>query len=114
MSLEKIKIINKTINILVSIIVNMQYVMTKKRFAEPQIYRILQENESGVPIPVLLKKYGISQATIYNWRNKYGGMNISEIRRINELEEENDRLKRMFADLSLENMLLKGKLEKNS
>ena len=86
--------------------------MTKKRFAESQIYRILQENENGTTIPALIKKYGISQATIYNWRVKYGGMNISEIHRLNELEEENDRLKRMFADLSLENLVLKGKLEK--
>lgn len=84
----------------------------KKRFSESQIYRILQENESGVMIPALVKKYGISQATIYNWRAKYGKMNISEIFRINELEEENDRLKRMFADLSLENLILKSKLEK--
>lgn len=87
--------------------------MAKKRFSESQIYRILQENENGTPIPLLIKKYGISQATIYNWRVKYGGMNISEIQRINELEEENDRLKRMFADLSLENLILKGKLEKS-
>lgn len=86
--------------------------MTRKRFAESQIYRILQENQAGVPIPALIKKYGISQATIYNWRVKYGDMNISEIHRLNELEEENDRLKRMFADLSLENLILKGKLEK--
>jgi putative transposase len=87
--------------------------MTRKRFAESQIYRILQENQTGVPIPALIKKYGISQATIYNWRVKYGGLNISEIHRLNELEEENDRLKRMFADLSLENLILKGKLEKS-
>jgi len=86
--------------------------MTKKRFAELQIYRILQENKSGASILSLIKKYGISQATIYNWRAKYGGMNISEIHRLNELEEENDRLKRMFADLSIENLILKGKLEK--
>ena len=86
--------------------------MTRKRFAESQIYKILQENQSGVSIPDLIKKYGISQATIYNWRVKYGSLNISEIHRINELEEENDRLKRMFADLSLENLILKGKLEK--
>ncbi|MEI8113889.1 MAG: transposase [Bacteroidia bacterium] len=86
--------------------------MTKKRFVESQIYRILQENESGVPISTIIKKYGISQATVYNWRSKYRGMNVSEIRRLNELEDENDRLKRMFADLSLENLLLKGKLEK--
>jgi len=86
--------------------------MTKKRFTESQIYRILHENESGVSIQALIKKYGVSQATIYNWRTKYGGLNISEMRRINELEEENDRLKRMFADISLENLILKGKLEK--
>jgi putative transposase len=86
--------------------------MTRKRFAESQIYRILQENQAGVPIPALIKKYGISQATIYNWRVKYGSMNISEIHRLNELEEENDRLKRMFADISLENLILKSKLEK--
>jgi putative transposase len=84
----------------------------KKRFSESQIYRILQENENGAMIPAIVKKYGISQATIYNWRAKYGKMNISEIYRINELEEENDRLKRMFADLSLENLILKSKLEK--
>ena len=87
--------------------------MVKKRFAESQIYRILQENEAGVPIQDLIKKYGISQATIYNWKIKYGGMNITEMRRINELQEENDRLKRMFADLSLENMTLKSRLEKD-
>jgi len=87
--------------------------MAKKRFAESQIYRILQENENGTTIPTLIKKYGISQATIYNWRVKYGKLNISEIHRINELEEENNRLKRMFADLSLENLILKGKLEKS-
>jgi putative transposase len=86
--------------------------MTKKRFPESQIYRILQENENGTTISALIKKYEISQATIYNWRAKYGKMNISEIYRINELEEENDRLKMMFADLSLENLILKSKLEK--
>jgi putative transposase len=93
--------------------INIKQAMTKKRFAESQIYRILQENENGTLIPALIKKYGISQATIYNWRVKYGGMNISEIHRLNELEEENDRLKRMFADISLENLILKGKLDKS-
>jgi len=86
--------------------------MAKKRFSESQIFRILKENESGISIGELITKYGVSQATIYNWRAKYGGMNISEIHRINELEEENDQLKRMFADISLENMILKSKLEK--
>lgn len=86
--------------------------MSKKRFTESEIFRILRENETGISISELIIKYGVSQATIYNWRAKYGGMNISEIHRINELEEENNRLKRMFADLSLENMILKGKLER--
>ena len=88
------------------------HAMTKKRFVESQIYHILRENEAGIPIQNLIKKYGVSQATIYNWRIKYGDMNISEIRRLNELEEENDRLKRMFADLSLENLTLRAKIEK--
>jgi putative transposase len=86
--------------------------MGKKRFTESEIFRILKENVSGMSISELIMKYGVSQATIYNWRTKYGSMNIAEIHRINELEEENDRLKRMFADLSLENMILKGKLER--
>lgn len=86
--------------------------MGKKRFTESEIFRILKENVSGMSISELILKYGVSQATIYNWRAKYGSMNIAEIHRINELEEENDRLKRMFADLSLENMILKGKLER--
>jgi putative transposase len=86
--------------------------MGKKRFTESEIFRILKENVSGMSISELIMKYGVSQATIYNWRAKYGSMNIAEIHRINELEEENDRLKRMFADLSLENMILKGKLER--
>lgn len=86
--------------------------MGKKRFTESEIFRILKENVSGMSISELIMKYGVSQATIYNWRAKYGSMNIAEIHRINQLEEENDRLKRMFADLSLENMILKGKLER--
>lgn len=86
--------------------------MGKKRFTESEILRILKENEAGMSISELIMKYNVSQATIYNWRAKYGSMNISEMHRINELEKENDQLKRMFADLSLENITLKEKLER--
>lgn len=86
--------------------------MSKKRFTESEILRILKENEAGMSISELIMKYSVSQATIYNWRAKYGSMNISEMHRINELEKENDQLKRMFADLSLENITLKEKLER--
>jgi putative transposase len=86
--------------------------MTKKRFTESEILKILKEKENGVPIQDLISKYGISQATFYNWKSKYGGFNKLELNKLNELEEENDKLKRMFADLSLENLSLKRRLEK--
>ncbi|NOY95825.1 MAG: transposase [Chlorobi bacterium] len=86
--------------------------MISKRFSEPQIYRILKENDEGASVSELIKKYKISQATFYNWKKKYKGLMISEISRLNKLEEENDKLKRMFAELSLENLSLKRILEK--
>jgi putative transposase len=86
--------------------------MNRKRFSESQILKILREKENGSPIQILIKKYGFSQATFYNWRAKYGGSNNLEFFRMNELEEENDKLKRMFAELSLEYLSLKRLLEK--
>jgi putative transposase len=86
--------------------------MYKKRFSESQILKILREKENGSPIQMLMKKYGFSQATFYNWRAKYGGANSQEVFRLNELEEENDKLKKMFAELSLENLTLKKMLAK--
>lgn len=86
--------------------------MPQQRYSKSQIYNILREYENGILIPVLIKKYGISQATIYNWLAKYGKMQNSKVQKISELEEENDRLKRMFADLSIENQIIKSRLPK--
>jgi putative transposase len=86
--------------------------MPQHRYSKLQINSILREYENGLLIPALIKKYGVSQATIYNWVTKYGKMHNSKIQKISELEEENDRLKRMFADLSIENQIIKSRLPK--
>ncbi len=86
--------------------------MRKKRFNEVQIVSILKEGEAGISISELSRKYGISQSTYFNWKSKYGGMNIAELKRLKHLEEENIRLKRMYASLSLDHDLLKEVLEK--
>lgn len=85
--------------------------MLKKRYKKTEIQKILKEYEDGKSIPQILKEYGISQATFYNWKAKYGKISAVDIAKLNKLKEENDRLKRMFAELSLENQWLKGKLE---
>lgn len=86
--------------------------MSRKRFNEAEIHEILQEYRDGINIPEIIDKYGISQATFYNWRSKYGNLSTSEMIEFNKLKEDNERLKRMFADLSLENQKLKAKLKK--
>ena len=86
--------------------------MSRKRFNEAEIHEILQEYREGRTIPKIIQKYGISQATFYNWRSKYGNLSRSEMIEFNKLKEDNERLKRMFADLSLENQKLKAKLKK--
>lgn len=82
----------------------------KKRFSEEQIIRILKEAESGVAVKELCRKYGFSDATFYNWRQKYGGLEVSEARRLKTLEEENRRLKKLLADSMLDNEALKAAL----
>ena len=82
-----------------------------KRYKKTEIQKILKEYEEGKTIPQILKEYGISQATFYNWKAKYGKISTVDIAKLNKLKEENDRLKRMFAELSLENQWLKGQLE---
>ena len=72
--------------------------MKKSRFTESQIMAILKEAESGVRVPDLCRKHGMSEATFYNWRAKYGGMDTSMIKHMKELEEENRRLKKMYAE----------------
>ena len=75
--------------------------MKKSRFTESQIVSILKESDAGMKVEEVCRRHGISSATYYNWKSKYGGMEASDVKRLKELEEENSRLKRMYADLSL-------------
>ena len=86
--------------------------MKKSRFSETQIVKILKEAEAGRTVKDICREYGMSDATYYNWKAKYGGMEASDIKRLKELEEENRRLKQMYADLSLEHRVLKDVIEK--
>ena len=86
--------------------------MKKARFTETQIVGILNEAEAGMNVKDLCRKHGISDATYYNWKAKYGGMSASELKRTKELEAENAKLKRMYADLALENRAMKDLIEK--
>ena len=86
--------------------------MKKTRFTETQIVRILKEAESGKMVKDVCREHGISDATYYNWKAKYGGMEASDIKRLKELEDENRRLKQMYAELSLEHKVLKDIIEK--
>lgn len=86
--------------------------MKKSRYSETQIVKILKEVERGKLVKDVCREYGISDATYYNWKAKYGGMEASDIKRLKELETENRRLKQMYAELSLEHTILKDIVEK--
>jgi putative transposase len=86
--------------------------MKKVRFTENQIISILKQQESGISIEDLARENSVSEATIYNWKAKYGGMDANELKRMKELEEENAILKRIAANLTLENDAVKTVLEK--
>jgi putative transposase len=86
--------------------------MRKSRFTETQIVSILKEAESGRKIEDLCREHGISNATYYQWKSKYGGMEASDLKRMKELEAENSKLKRMYADMALENQAIKDLLGK--
>jgi putative transposase len=86
--------------------------MKKARFTETQIVNVLKEAEAGMPIGELCRKHGISEASFYLWRKKFGGMAETDLKRLRQLEEENRRLKHMFAELSIDHRILKDIVEK--
>ncbi len=88
--------------------------MKKGRFTETQIVAILKEADGGMSVKDICRKYEISDATYYNWKSKYGGMEASDLKRMKELEQELSQMKRMYADMALENRALKDLLGKKS
>lgn len=86
--------------------------MKKSRFNETQIVAILKEGEAGRKVAEICREHGISNATYYSWKSKYGGMQASDLKRMKELEVENSKLKKMYADLALENRAIKDLLGK--
>ncbi|MNL41421.1 Transposase [compost metagenome] len=86
--------------------------MKTSRFSEPQIFAILRQAEGGVPVPDLCREHGMSTASFYKWRAKYGGMDASMISQMKALEDENRRLKKMYAEMSMQAELLKEALGK--
>jgi putative transposase len=87
--------------------------MRRSRFTEEQIVAALKEHEAGASTKELCRRLGIATETLYNWKRKYGGLAVSDARRLRQLEEENGRLKRLVADLSLDNRALKDLIAKN-
>ena len=87
--------------------------MKKSRYTEEQIICVLKQMEAGRAVKDLARELGVSEATLYTWKSKYGGLEVNEARRLRELEEENRRLKHMVADLSLDKEALKSVLRKN-
>lgn len=86
--------------------------MKKSKFSDSQIMSILKQAEGGTPVPELCREHGMSTATFYKWRAKYGGMDASMVARLKELEEENRRLKKMYAEEKLKAEIVKEALEK--
>jgi putative transposase len=87
--------------------------MKSGRFSEEQIIGILKRHEAGQKVVDLAREHGVSEASIYNWKSKYGGLEVSEAQRLRQLEDENRRLKHLVADLSLDKEVLKAVISKN-
>ena len=86
--------------------------MKKTKFTEEQIAFALRQAEAGTRVEEICRKFGVSQATFYNWKKKYGGLGVSELRRLKQLEAENARLKKLVADLSLDKEMLQDVIQK--
>lgn len=86
--------------------------MKESRFSEEKIISVLKQAEAGMKVTELVRKNGISEATFYNWKARYGGLDVSQLRRLKELESENARLKKMYAELSLTHHALQDAVEK--
>lgn len=86
--------------------------MRKSKFSEHQIVSILKEADAGMPVKDVCRKHGISPATYYKWKSKYGGLDASELKRIKELEQELNQMKRMYADMALENRAMKDLIDR--
>jgi putative transposase len=86
--------------------------MKQSKFSEAQIVAILKEGDAGLPVAEILRKHGISHATYYKWKSKYVGVETSDLKRMRELESENAKLKRMYAELALENIAIKDVLNR--
>jgi len=86
--------------------------MKRSRFSDTQIVSILKEAEAGVPVKEICRQHQISSACYYKWKSKFGGLSVSELRRNRELEAENSKLKRMYAEMAMENHALKDLIEK--
>jgi putative transposase len=86
--------------------------MRKSKFTESQMMAILAEGDAGLPVAEVCRKHGISNATYYQWKSKYAGMSANELKRVKDLEAENSRLKRMYAELALENAAIKDVLSR--
>lgn len=84
----------------------------RRKFTESQIVAAIKKQESGIPVKEVCREIGISDATFYNWKAKYGGMEVNDVARMRELEKENAELKKMFAEMSLENRAMKALIEK--
>ena len=87
--------------------------MKRKRYSEEQIIKILKEVKGGLPVEEVGRKYGVSEQTVYRWKSKYGGLEINELKRLKQLEEENRRLKKLVADQALDIQMLKEVTSKN-
>jgi putative transposase len=86
--------------------------MRKSKFTESQIVGVLAEGDAGLPVAEICRKHGISNGLYYQWKSKYSGVSVSELKRVRELESENSRLKKMYAELALENTTIKDVLSR--